>query len=191
MGESPLFLFLGIGLVVETGIAAKVRAMIEPSIEAMGFDLVRVRFITTSRRTLQIMAERADGSMTVEDCAELSRAASAILDVEDPIKGEYNLEVSSPGIDRPLVREQDYLKYAGFEAKIETATPISGQRRFRGTVVGLEDGQVALDAPQGRVYLPFENIEQAKLVLTDALINAHQDASEAANSERMDQQGAD
>lgn len=191
MGESPLFLFLGIGLATESGIAAKVRALIEPSVEAMGFDLVRVRFITTSRRTLQIMAERTDGTMTVEDCAEVSRAASAILDVEDPIKGEYNLEVSSPGIDRPLVREQDYLKYAGFEAKIETATPISGQRRFRGALAGFEDGQVALDAPQGRVYLPFDNIEQAKLVLTDALIDAHQDARKAAGIEPVDQQGAD
>jgi len=191
VGESPLFSFLGIGLVAESGIAAKVRALIEPSVEAMGFDLVRVRFITTSRRTLQIMAERADGTMTVEDCAEVSRAASAILDVEDPIKGEYTLEVSSPGIDRPLVREQDYRNYAGFEAKIETATPISGQRRFRGTIVGFDDGQVALDAPQGRVHLPFDNIEQAKLVLTDALINAHQDARRAAGIEPVDQQGAD
>lgn len=181
----------GNGLVVETGIAAKVRALIEASVEAMGFDIVRVRFITTSRRTLQIMAERPDGTMTVEDCADLSRAASAILDVEDPIKGEYNLEVSSPGIDRPLVRGQDYLKYAGFEAKIETATPVSGQRRFRGTVVGFEDGQVVLDAPQGRVKLPFDNIEQAKLVLTDALINAHQDARKAAGLALDDQQGAD
>lgn len=191
VGESPLFLFLGIGLVAETGIAAKVRELIEPSVEAMGFDLVRVRFITTSRRTLQIMAERTDGTMTVEDCAEVSRAASAILDVEDPIKGEYNLEVSSPGIDRPLVREPDYLKYAGFEAKIETATPISGQRRFRGVLAGFEDGHVVLDAPQGRLHLPFDNIEQAKLVLTDALINAHQDAQRAAGIEPVDQQGAD
>jgi len=184
-------LFSGIGLVVETGIAARVRALIEPSVEAMGFDIVRVRFITTSQRTLQIMAERPDGSMTVEDCADLSRAASAILDVEDPIKSEYNLEVSSPGIDRPLVREQDYHKYAGFEAKIETATPISGQRRFRGVIVGLENGLVALDAPQGRVNLPFDNIEHAKLVLTDALIKAHQDAREAAGVALADQQGAD
>ncbi len=178
-------------MVAETGIAAKIRAMIEPSVEAMGFDLVRVRYITTSRRTLQLMAERADGSMTVEDCAELSRAVSAILDVEDPIKGEYNLEVSSPGIDRPLVREADFVKYAGFEAKIETATPLSGQRRFRGAIVGFEDGHVVLDAPQGRVNLPFDNIEQAKLVLTDALINAHQDAHKAAALALDDQQGAD
>jgi ribosome maturation factor RimP len=150
-----------------------------------------VRFITTSTRTLQIMAERPDGSMTVEDCAEISRAASAILDVEDPIKGEYNLEVSSPGIDRPLVREQDYLKYAGFEAKIETAVPISGQRRFRGVIVGFEQGHVVLDAPQGRVQLPFDGIEQAKLVLTDALVNAHQDARKLAEIDLDDQQGAD
>jgi ribosome maturation factor RimP len=196
VGESPLFLFCanryaGTGLVVETGIAAKVRALIGDSVEAMGFDLIRVRFITTSTRTLQIMAERPDGTMTVEDCAEISRAASAILDVEDPIKGEYNLEVSSPGIDRPLVREQDYLKYAGFEAKIETAVPISGQRRFRGVIVGFEQGHVVLDAPQGRVQLPFDGIEQAKLVLTDALVNAHQDARKLAGIDLADQQGAD
>ena len=165
--------------------------MIGDSVEAMGFDLIRVRFITTSTRTLQIMAERPDGTMTVEDCAEISRAASAILDVEDPIKGEYNLEVSSPGIDRPLVREQDYLKYAGFEAKIETAVPISGQRRFRGVIVGFEQGHVVLDAPQGRVQLPFDGIEQAKLVLTDALVNAHQDARKLAAIDLDDQQGAD
>jgi ribosome maturation factor RimP len=137
------------------------------------------------------MAERPDGTMTVEDCAEISRAASAILDVEDPIKGEYNLEVSSPGIDRPLVREQDYFKYAGFEAKIETAVPISGQRRFRGVIVGFEQGHVVLDAPQGRVQLPFDGIEQAKLVLTDALVNAHQDARKLAAIDLDDQQGAD
>lgn len=149
----------------------------------MGFDLVRVRYIPTSRRTLQVMAERADGTMTVEDCAELSRAVSAILDVEDPIRGEYNLEVSSPGIDRPLVREQDFRRYAGFEAKIEMATPIAGQRRFRGVIEGLEQGLVVLDAPQGQVQLPFDGIEQAKLVLTDALINAHQDARGAGESQ--------
>jgi ribosome maturation factor RimP len=178
-------------LIAETGIAAKVRGLIGPSVEAMGFDLIRVRYVTTSTRTLQIMAERPDGSMTVEDCAEVSRAVSAILDVEDPIKGEYNLEVSSPGIDRPLVREQDFVKYAAFEAKIEMATPVGGQRRFRGVIVGLEEGHVVLDIPQGRVQLPFDGIEQAKLVLTDALIDAHQDARKAGMIELGDQQGAD
>jgi ribosome maturation factor RimP len=131
------------------------------------------------------MAERPDGTMTVEDCAELSRAVSAILDVEDPIRGEYNLEVSSPGIDRPLVRERDFEKYTGFEAKVEMATPIAGQRRFRGVIDGLDQGQVVLNAQQGQVQLPFEGIEHAKLVLTEALIKAHQDG----HQHDRDQQG--
>ena len=173
-------------------LAERIAKLITPAIEAMGFDLVRVQVSGSQRPTLQIMAEPASGrAMSVDDCADISRAISALLDVEDPIASAYSLEVSSPGIDRPLVREQDYLKYAGFEAKIETATPISGQRRFRGTVVGFEDGQAVLDAPQGRVYLPFDNIEQAKLVLTDALINAHQDAHKATGVDRDDQQGAE
>jgi ribosome maturation factor RimP len=191
VGESPLFCFwadrfnTGNGLLAETGIAAKVRDLIGPSVEAMGYDLVRVRYIPTSRRTLQLMAERPDGTMTVEDCAELSRAVSAILDVEDPIRGEYNLEVSSPGIDRPLVRERDFEKYTGFEAKVEMATPIAGQRRFRGVIDGLDQGQVVLNAQQGQVQLPFEGIEHAKLVLTEALIKAHQDG----HQHDRDQQG--
>lgn len=135
---------------------------------------MRVRYMTSGRPTLQIMAERPDGTMNVEGCTELSRTLSAVLDVEDPIRGNYDLEVSSPGIDRPLVRERDFERYAGFEAKVELAVPQEGQRRFRGLLQGLDEGLVVLQTDQGMAYLPFEDIDNAKLVLTDALIDAHQ-----------------
>ncbi|MFN3230799.1 MAG: ribosome maturation factor RimP [Alphaproteobacteria bacterium] len=157
-------------------VAQKVRDLIEAPAEALGYDLVRVRYTTGKRPTLQVMAERPDGTMNVEGCAELSRTLSAILDVEDPILGEYDLEVSSPGVDRPLVRERDFKRYAGFEAKVELAVPQDGQRRFRGLLQGIEDGMVMLRTDQGPAQLPFDDIDQAKLVLTDALIEAHQGA---------------
>jgi ribosome maturation factor RimP len=121
------------------------------------------------------MAERPDGTMTVDDCAEVSRAVSAILDVEDPIRGEYDLEVSSPGIDRPLVRRKDYEKWAGFDAKIEMAFAIDGRRRFKGRLLGIREDRVAIDLDGVETLLPFDEIESAKLVMTDALLKAHQD----------------
>ncbi len=157
-------------------VADKIRELIEAPSQALGFDIVRVRYMTGGRPTLQIMAERPDGSMNVEDCTQLSRTLSAVLDVEDPIRGEYDLEISSPGIDRPLVRERDFERYAGFEAKVELATPQEGQRRFRGLLQGLDEGLVVLQTDQGTAYLPFDDIDNAKLVLTDALIDAHQNA---------------
>jgi len=137
----------------------------------MGFDLVRVRIFGAGQRTLQIMAERFDnGTMTVEDCATISRSVSALLDVEDPIKGSYSLEVSSPGLDRPLTRPQDYTRFAGLEVKIELRHPIDGHRRFRGRISGIADDQVQLDVEDTRLAIPYADIERAKLILNDELL---------------------
>src|SRR5882724_9472987 len=150
---------------------AAIEAMIAPTLDAMGYALVRLRF-TGGRQTLQVMAERRDGGgMTVDDCAELSRTISALLDVEDPLPGAYLLEVSSPGIDRPLVRPADYERFAGHEADIETARPIAGRKRFRGRLGGLAESGVRLELAEGEaVVVPLADIHRAKLVLTDALL---------------------
>ncbi len=158
--------------------------LLEPAVRAMGYDLVRVRFTGAQLRpVLQVMAERPDGGMDVEDCAELSRAVSALLDVEDPIQGEYELEVSSPGIDRPLVRLEDFERFAGFDAKIELAAPRDGRRRFKGRLKGLDGDGVVLELTgQGpepvaeRLALP--EIAEARLVLTEELIRASLKAEE-------------
>jgi ribosome maturation factor RimP len=141
-----------------------------PTVEGMGFRLVRLRLQGGRRPTLQVMAERPDGSMEVEDCAALSRAMSAVLDVADPIIGEYVLEVSSPGIDRPLTRLEDFARWQGFEARLETAEPIDGRRRFRGRLAGTDGTDVLLEIEEGEIGLPFDWLADARLVLTDALI---------------------
>ncbi len=139
----------------------------------MGFELVRVMVTGDRRPTLQIMAEPADrGTMTVEHCAEISRAVSAILDVEDPIAKAYRLEVSSPGIDRPLTRPADFERFAGFEARIEADQAIDGRRRFRGRLLGVQGDDVLLALPEGDLAIPLAVIRKAKLVLTDALLAA-------------------
>ena len=142
----------------------------------MGFRLVRVR-LTAS--TLQIMAERPDGTFTIDDCEAVSRAISPLIDVEDPVPQSYQLEVSSPGIDRPLVRPEDFARWAGHEAKVELVTPLAGRKRFRGIIAGMAADAVRLDLPPDKtgadavtVDLPFTDIGDAKLVLTDALIDA-------------------
>ena len=151
--------------------AKRVETIIAPTLQDMGFDLGRVRISGAQRRTLQIMAERLDDvTMTVEDCAAISRAVSTLLDVEDPIKGSYTLEVSSPGLDRPLTRPKDYTRFAGLEAKIELREPMDGQRRFRGRIAGLADDQVQLDTEDTRVAIPYADIERAKLILNDELL---------------------
>lgn len=152
----------------------RIERLVVPSLEAMGYELVRIQMQGRQRPTLQVMAERRDRRpMTVEDCAEISRALSAILDVEDPIQGAYVLEVSSPGIDRPLVRPDDYARFAGFEARVETGQPVDGRKRFRGQLLGLDAaGNVRLAVETGEVSVPFAHIQRAKLVLTDALIAA-------------------
>jgi len=151
----------------------RIERMIEPALNEMGFTLVRVQLSGGARPNLQIMAERSDDSgMTVDDCAAISHTVSAILDVEDPISGAYTLEVSSPGIDRPLVRHQDFERFAGFEAKIEMRNAIDGRRRFRGRLAGMEGNAVRLTMKDGDVVLPLDDIHQAKLVLTDDLLAA-------------------
>ncbi|MDA8232042.1 MAG: ribosome maturation factor RimP [Magnetospirillum sp.] len=152
----------------------RLEALVSPTLESMGYELVRVLFQGRQRPTLQIMAERTDGQpMTVEDCADISRSLSAVLDVEDPISTAYVLEVSSPGIDRPLTRAKDFTAWAGFEAKIEADQPIGGQKRFKGKLLGVdEDGRVGLASETGEARIPLDAVKSAKLVLTDDLIAA-------------------
>lgn len=153
---------------------AEIARLVEPTLNGMGYELVRVQFGGGDRRpTLQIMAERVDRrAMAVEDCAEISRVLSALLDVEDPVPGSYQLEVSSPGIDRPLLRAADYERFAGFEARLELRQPVEGRRRFRGRLAGTENGHVRVVEPAGEFRLPLDEISKAKLVLTDELIAA-------------------
>jgi ribosome maturation factor RimP len=151
----------------------QITELIEPTLNEMGFELIRVLVTGGQRPTLQIMVERADlAPLTVEHCAGASRAISALLDVADPIAGAYRLEVSSPGIDRPLVRRADYERFAGLEARLETELPIDGRRRFRGRLVGLAGDRVRLALPEGERSIPFDAIKKAKLVLTDELLAA-------------------
>ena len=145
--------------------------VLSPAVEAAGYRLVRLRLMGGKRKTLQVMAERADGTMKVEDCADLSRALTEFLDREDPIEGDYVLEVSSPGIDRPLTRISDYARWSGHEAKLELQTPLAdGRRRVRGLLLGLDGSEVEIESQGVRLKLPFRAIAEAKLVLTDKLI---------------------
>lgn len=162
----------------ETGLAARVAEVVEPVIEDLGFRLVRVRITGERGANVQVFAEREDGTLTIEDCVEITRVVSPLLDVEDPMPSAYNLEVSSPGIDRVLVRPVDFERYAGFEARIELSEPIGGQRRFRGHIEGFADGEVRLetevrgyDEPQV-IGLPFDDIHEARLVMSDDLLKA-------------------
>ena len=155
--------------------AGQIETMIAPSLQAMGYSVVRVSFTGGKRATLQIMAERNDdAAMTVDDCATVSHTVSALLDVADPIDAAYMLEISSPGIDRPLVRPRDYERFAGFEAKVELQRPLDGRRRFRGKLMGLADDQVKILVGAETVLVPFSSIARAKLVLNDELIAATQ-----------------
>lgn len=156
----------------------KIESMIAPSLAAMGYSIVRIAFTGGRRPTLQIMAERADdGAMTVEDCATVSHAVSALLDIADPIASSYVLEISSPGIDRPLTRRGDYERFAGFEANIELQRPLDGRRRFRGRLMGLEGDDTKLQVGPETLRLPLAAIARAKLVLTEELIAATQPRS--------------
>ncbi len=180
---------------------ARIEQIVGPSIEGMGYELVRVQLSGGQRPTLQIMAERQDGrAMTVEDCADISRAVSALLDVEDPLPGAYTLEVSSPGIDRPLTRLKDFERFKGFEARIETKLPLDGRKRFRGLLEGVAGEDVRLSliekpaaaakpgakpkAPTvtAAVAIPFHLVLKAKLELTDELLKAAAAEQAAAGS---------
>lgn len=165
-------------------LADRVRGMIEPTIEAMGFDLVRVQLSGTKTLTLQIMAERPDGTMDVDACADISRAISALLDVEDPISQPYRLEVSSPGIDRPLTRPGDFERYEGYEARIVLHDGVDGRKRFKGVIEGVEDNEVRLITDEfGVLGFHFDMIDEAKLVMSDELLKQAAKAAKPAASE--------
>jgi ribosome maturation factor RimP len=161
----------------------QIAALIGPTVETLGYELVRVRMQGGARHaTLQIMAERCDRrAMLVDDCARLSRAISNVLDAADPIASEYMLEVSSPGIDRPLIKRVDYERFLGHEAKLETALPIDGRKRFQGILTALEGDSLSIDVDGSAVSLPLDQIKHARLVLTDRLIAAAEQESTAAN----------
>ena len=151
--------------------ASHLEPVFEPVIEKAGFKLVRLRIMGGAAKTLQVMAERPDGSMDVEGCSTLSHALLDFIEAEDPIEGEYELEVSSPGIDRPLTRAMDFSRWAGHEAKIELTLPIEGRKRFRGTLLGLDGSDVMIRADNTDYRFPFRAVANAKLILTDKLIN--------------------
>ena len=175
-------------LIVEPGLPARVAAIVEPVLHQLGFRLVRVRVSGSEGCTVQIMAERPDGSMTVEDCEVVSRALSPVLDVADPIDRAYRLEISSPGIDRPLVRKSDFDRYAGHLVRIEMSMPVDGRKRFKGTLTGTEGeaARVMRDDTEGEdatVLLPIEDMGEAKLVLTDELVTEALRREKAAKRE--------
>ena len=155
-----------------TEAADTVSTIIEKTVESLGYELIRVTYGGGRKPTLQIMAERPDGTMTVDDCATLSRELSVLLDVEDPLVGEYLLEVSSPGIDRPLTRRKDFERWLGFDAKVELKDQLDGRRRYKGVLQSLEGNDLVVVTEEGEATLPFDDISKAKLILTDALLEA-------------------
>ena len=157
-------------LIAKAAMDRRLAEIITPVIEDMGYELVRVRLMSGKTSTLQIMADKPDGGIEVDDLAQISTAVGAVLDVEDPIIDEYSLEVSSPGIDRPLTRLKDFANFEGYEAKIETDDMIDGRRRFKGELAGVEGNEVLINIEEGTVGLQFEWLSDAKLVLTDELI---------------------
>ncbi len=166
-------------LIAEPGLAARVAAIAEPVVEGLGYRLVRVRVSAADGCTVQVMAERPDGTLTIEDCEEISHALSPVLDVADPVDRAYRLEISSPGIDRPLVRRSDFERHAGYLAKIEMNVPADGRKRFRGILMGVEgnaarirldEAKAAKAGDKTEFLLPIEDMAEAKLVLTDELI---------------------
>ncbi|MGE0767314.1 MAG: ribosome maturation factor RimP [Hyphomicrobiaceae bacterium] len=160
----------------ETGAAAAIAELAEPVLESLGYRLVQVRILSGQGTIVEIMAERPDGSMTIDDCRSVSLALSPVFDVHDPVPGTYRLQISSPGIDRPLVRPSDFEQWAGFEARIELKELIDGRRRFRGVIEGFEDGEVRIEVDVGKeqgvqlLGLPIALIDEAKLLLTDELV---------------------
>ena len=161
-------------LIAKTALDKRLAGIVGPVIEDLGFELVRIRLMGGETKTLQIMAERPEGGIEVDQCAAISNAVSAVLDVEDPILDAYNLEVSSPGIDRPLTRLKDFDTFEGYDAKLETSGLIDGQRRFRGILAGVEGDDVLINIQQGAdevtVGLNIDWLTDAKLVMTDELI---------------------
>lgn len=179
-GRWPVFCFLDptlhpmTDLIAKTAIDRRLAGIIGPTIEGLGFELVRIRLMGGKQRILQIMADRPDGGIEVDECARISTAVSAVLDVEDPIEDNYILEVSSPGIDRPLTRLKDFEMWKGWEARIETSELIDGRRRFKGALAGVEDDEVLIQIEEAgeeiTIGLKFDWLSDAKLILTDELI---------------------
>lgn len=163
-------------LITENGVASRVGRIVDPMIRSLGYRLVRVKVSGLNGCTVQIMAERPDGTMGVNDCEAVSRAIAPLLDVEDPVSTAYNLEISSPGIDRPLVRVSDFSRWIGFDARVEMAIPVDGRKRYRGFIDSVEGEKVTIllpDVPEGenqRPTLDIRDISEARLVLTDAVI---------------------
>lgn len=157
-------------------IEQKVEKEITPTLTEMGYEIVRVSLMGNEVKTIQVMAERLDRKeMMLEDCTKISRTVSALLDVMDPIAGRWTLEVSSPGIDRPLLKLADYERFLGHEAKVETHTDLSGRKRFKGTLTHVTPaGEITMDVEGVKITLAFDNIAKAKLILTDALLKQHQ-----------------
>ncbi|MBQ0823628.1 ribosome maturation factor RimP [Microvirga sp. HBU67558] len=180
-------------LITENGVAARVAAIVEPVIEDLGFNLVRVRVSGQNGCTVQIMAERPDGTMSVADCETVSRAISPVLDLEDPITTAYHLEISSPGIDRPLVRVSDFERWSGYEAKVEMAVPVAGRKRYRGLLRGVEDGMLVIELPDVKEGLdpiarvPLTDLGEAHLVLTDELIRESLRRGTAPTTDDLDE----
>ncbi|ASY71212.1 ribosome maturation factor RimP [Sinorhizobium fredii] len=177
-------------LITETGLDRRIADIIEPVMVQMGFRLVRVRMSGQNGLTLQIMTERNDGTMTVEDCEDVSKAISPVLDVEDPIDKAYHLEVSSPGIDRPMVRKSDFVRWQGHLMKCETSIMVDGRKRFRGKIVSVdeEDFRLERDQPaygeEAMVAIPFTALSEARLILTDDLIRDALAADKKAKAAR-------
>jgi ribosome maturation factor RimP len=188
-------------LIVETGLDLRVAEIIEPTIEQVGYRLVRVRLLAQNGATLQIMCERPDGTMTVEDCEQVSMAVSPVLDVEDPIDKAYHLEVSSPGIDRPMVRKSDFTRWLGHLLKCETSILVDGRKRFRGKIIAADENGFTLDRDQPAageeptVVIPFTALAEGKLILTDELIRdalaADKKAKAAEAANQNDEDGED
>ncbi|MAU52083.1 MAG: ribosome maturation factor RimP [Roseovarius sp.] len=167
-------------LIAKAAIDRRLAEIIAPVIEGMGFELVRVRLMGGKTHVLQIMADRPGGGIEVDDCAAISTAVSAVLDVEDPIMDAYTLEVSSPGIDRPLTRLKDFEAFEGYEARLETSDLIDGRKRFKGVLAGVEGNEVLINIEEGTIGLDFDWLSDAKLILTDELIREMLRARKAA-----------
>ncbi|MCB1365904.1 MAG: ribosome maturation factor RimP [Rhodobacteraceae bacterium] len=177
-------------LIAKSAMDRRIAEIITPAIEDLGFELVRVRLMSGKSTILQIMTDRPDGGIEVDECAAVSNAVSAVLDVEDPILDAYTLEVSSPGIDRPLTRLKDFDAFEGYEAKLETAEPIDGRRRFKGELAGIDGDEVLINVEEGTIGLKFDWLSEAKLVLTDELIKEmlrQRKSAGALNEDRFDE----
>lgn len=163
----------------KTPVEKKIENLITPALADMGFEVVRVLLTTSSRPTLQIMAEKPDGTMGVDDCEDVSRTVSALLDVENPVPSAYTLEVSSPGLDRPLTRLKDFQNFVGHEARVEVDPPVDDRKRFKGILAGVEGENVLITVEEEQISLPFADIQKAKLLLTDELIKSSQQQKKA------------